>query len=339
MPRVSALLSRRFRDLDKQPERITRSHVGPADLIAYPATATVDNLGEPHPSRYSGFVRQIFVIAASALLLCASSASADVIHLHNGRTMEGKVVKTKRGQITLKVPGGMLTIPASTVKRIERRRTPHEEYARRARRVDMSDARQVEALATLASSRGLGEQAKHLRALAMGLVLEKKVARIRGRARAQEYLDLYQWARNLGYSDEVQRWLLDEALEIDPEHASSLRALRRMVESQEARVVSRHELARRDRKRPKAKQANEAAEAEKAAEAKQVAELEAQLADQKTKSEDLKKRLEELEKTHDNRRRRRRRSRFRGQQTVLVEGAPGIWVRRVVLPGEECKPR
>ena len=61
--------------------------------------------------------------------LFAGTASADILHLNNGRTMEGKVLGQKKGIVHLKVPGGSLHIPLKTVKRIEKRITPQQEYA------------------------------------------------------------------------------------------------------------------------------------------------------------------------------------------------------------------
>src|SRR5690606_4493965 len=126
-----------------------------------------------------------------------------------------KVVDERRGAVHLEVPGGRVVLPATSVERIERRDTPQEEYGERARGTDMNDPAAVDALAAWAGERGLGDQAEHLRALARGLRLERRVAAVRGSRHAQDWVDVYQWSRAEGASLEVQRWLVEQASALD----------------------------------------------------------------------------------------------------------------------------
>ncbi|RMG06801.1 MAG: hypothetical protein D6731_24965 [Planctomycetota bacterium] len=153
------------------------------------------------------------------------AARADVVHLRNGRTLEGKIVGGTREELRLEVPGGSIVLPREVVARIERRASPTEEYARRARRVDPGDPRALEALAFWAAGRGLGEQALQLRAHARGLRLERRVARARRSGRARDFLAVHTWARRAGCSEIVQAWLLEQALARDPANAAALDAL------------------------------------------------------------------------------------------------------------------
>ena len=74
------------------------------------------------------------LLSLSLVLALGSLAAGDVLHLNNGRRLEGRVVSQRAGSISLEVRGGVLQIPASMVRRVERKQTPREEYAARARR-------------------------------------------------------------------------------------------------------------------------------------------------------------------------------------------------------------
>jgi hypothetical protein len=254
-------------------------------------------------------------------LALTALAHADVIHLNNGRTMEGKVLKAHRGMVTLKVPGGTLVIPQSTVKRIEKRKTPQEEYGERARRTDMTNPRALDTLAHWASSRGLGEQAQNLRAQARGIRLQQRVDGVRDSRFAQDYLEVFRWAKGQGYSKEVQRWLLDKALELEPEHPGAAGALSRIVQAEEARA-----LAKREREAIPAKEPQEDRDG------KELDELRSQLEKQKQVSADLRERLDTLERDDAQRRRsaivRRRRRRARGYGADLFTIQNHVVVRR-----------
>jgi len=167
--------------------------------------------------------RLIFVFAS--LLALPSFASADVIHLSNGRTLEGKVVSTTPTHIRLRVAGGQLQLPRKRVARIETRRPASEDYAERAAKTDMDDPKQVSQLADWASARNLGAQARQLRDLARGLQLEKRIARAKAGDKASVYYDTYAWAKVQGFSPQIQRYLLTELLERWPEHPTAQRAL------------------------------------------------------------------------------------------------------------------
>jgi hypothetical protein len=251
------------------------------------------------------------VFALISVLVWPALASADVIHLTNGRTMEGQVLKTEKGVIHLKVPGGRLAIPASTVKRVEQRRTPQEEYATRARRVNTSNPRELRRLAHWASSRGLGEQALQLRAQAKGLELDARVNAVRSAVRADPFLDLYHWARDQRHSVEVQRWLLKEALKRNPKHIASRVALQALDAAQE-RLARRRAQPNVAPPEPEDK----------------IVSLEAKLNEQKSEAAKLRARLAALEEearqrecdatrlAENLRRRRRVRRRTRGRRTA-----------------------
>jgi hypothetical protein len=151
------------------------------------------------------------------VVLAASSATvqADVIHLANGRNFEGQIVRRDARMTTIEVEGGRLSIPNDEIARIEDRSAPHEEFGELAATTDMSDAQQVESLSVWASSRGLSDHSRHLEEMAIGIRLESRVARAQERGRAQDFVDVFFWARAQHMSPLVQGWLLDQARAID----------------------------------------------------------------------------------------------------------------------------
>src|SRR5688500_394862 len=232
-----------------------------------------------------------FRLVASVVLL-AAPAHADVVHLMNGRLIEGRVIETRGGSVCIEVNGGRITLPAHTVDYIEETATPEDEYASHARRTNMSDPEAVARPAQWASARGLGDQAQHLRELSLGLDREKRVARARRNKSAVEWVDTYQWSKDAGLSPEVQRWLLDQASEADPVHPA-VRAATREREVAEA---------------PPAPPAPAAPPAQQAAQDDQrVAQLERELKQRELDERALKERVDQLER--DRRLTRRRRNR------------------------------
>lgn len=259
-------------------------------------------------------MRTVFVTIGLGVILAGAPALADVVHLNNGRRIEGKVVDERRGAVHLEVPGGRVVLPASSIDRIERRETPQEEYGARARATDMHDPDAVDGLAAWASGRGLGDQAEHLRALASGLRLERRVDALRGTPYAQDWVDLYTWSRQAGASLEVQRWLVERAAALDREHPA-VRAAGRAVEFDAAMSDSGAQApppAAPPRRAPR--RSAEGAQQEAA----RVAHLEAELAQRELEERALRERLTQAEQQ----RRRRVRRRRAGPPLVLPVPAP-----------------
>jgi hypothetical protein len=246
--------------------------------------------------------RATLTLAFALLLALPGFARADVIHLSNGRTLEGKVVSTTPTHIRLRVAGGQFELPRHRVARVETRRPASEDYAERARKTDMDDPRQVKELADWASARNLGARARQLRGLARGLQLEKRIARAKAGHKASAYYDTYAWAKVQGFSPEIQRYLLDELLSRWPQHRPAQRALAALEEAlrpkptpaEEEQTALREKLAR---------QAAEAAQLKK-----RVQELE----ESQRKAEEARQR--EAQARRRARRRRGRRARQRNGQ-------------------------
>jgi len=265
------------------------------------------------------------LLALSLVLTLGGLAAADVLHLNNGRRLEGRVVSQRAGSISLEVRGGVLQVPSSMVRRIERKQTPSEEYAQRARRTDMSDTAEVEALAHWASRRGLGKRAKELRRLANGQRLEAKVAAAKASQRPHDFYEAQEWARLRGFSPEVQRYLLEEALKLDSKYMPAQRALATL--DREAQADEEEQEQERD---PRALPTAEAAAdlRPRPQKQKRVAELERRLSEQQSQTEALRKRLQQLEERRNQQSRFNRITRLRLRRARRRGGCakPGIYV-------------
>jgi hypothetical protein len=285
---------------------------------------------------------KLSTIVFVSLTLLPSLAAADVLHLKNGRTLEGRVMAERNGQIILGVRGGTFHVPRATVRRVERSSTASELYALRLRSTDMSSPGDVEALSEWASRRGLGTQARQLRRLANGQRLEQRVSQARKEKDAGAFLQTYHWAQTHGFRPDVLRYLLEEALKLNPSLEPARRSLRSLgphkVRPEPGKVNKRIQPQRTpEPKRPTPAEAD----------AERQSELERRLAEQKSEAEALRKRLAQLEReetarlkrTRLDRRRRRARAR-RGRR------APGLYFGPYLLepatkspPGKGSPPR
>lgn len=267
--------------------------------------------------------------ALAALLLAASAVQADVVHLVNGRRIEGRVVARTAEGLQLEVAGGQIHVPAAQVARVEERLAPQDELAVRVRNADMGDPDVVARLAVWASQRGLGLEARQLEAQADGLRLERKVAEARARADAIGWLDVLAWARERRLSTEVRVWLADRAVAANPRNRAAW----------EARDLALREQAEAARPKPPAARPDPAGPARPAPPApaedreadERVAALERQLAEQEAEAEALRERVGELERRRPIVARRRRQ---RTQPQV-----PGLWVGPQVEAPCDAPPR
>lgn len=93
---------------------------------------------------------KIAISAIAAAALAAIPASADIIKLKNGETLEGVVVSRDKGYITILVPSGEMGLDASFVDSIDTEKGPRTkedlaklQEASRARSEDANSAREA----------------------------------------------------------------------------------------------------------------------------------------------------------------------------------------------------
>lgn len=190
---------------------------------------------------------------AFALALFVPPALADVIHLKNGRTIEGRVLARTEKEVRIKTAHGVMVLPMVTVERVQAQVTPEEELGDRAVDTDMNDPAAIEALALWASSRGLGDASRDLLALSRGLRLEQLVARAQRLDDPGAFLQAFHWGRTNEVSDEVLDWLLDQASARagagDPAVAAAYHSRREDLAARAREEARREELRRRPRYR------------------------------------------------------------------------------------------
>ncbi len=132
----------------------------------------------------------LFAILVGLLLLALAPASADVIHLSDGRKLEGEIVKETEDSIILKMQYGTLTIERDEIQEIERRVTPWQEYARKAALLANSDAKGHFELALWCKEKGLRKE--------MTAELKKVIAALPDHEEARKLL---------GYVKSADKWV------------------------------------------------------------------------------------------------------------------------------------
>ena len=99
----------------------------------------------------------ILVLAGCVL---TQAASADEVFLKSGGRLSGRIVSRTATTVEVDVGAGRISVPASSVLRIEEGRSALQEYEERAGRVPAGDANAWVALGEWASAQGLGSQAR-----------------------------------------------------------------------------------------------------------------------------------------------------------------------------------
>lgn len=117
----------------------------------------------PERRRNRSRTRSSWAAVIGALLGCAAGAGADVLHLRNGGTVEGRVLSREEGRYEVRTLVGIVRVPAEVVERVENAETPFDEYDRRVAELPDTAADHV-ALAAWCQERGLrAERIAHLR--------------------------------------------------------------------------------------------------------------------------------------------------------------------------------
>ena len=98
------------------------------------------------------------LVLAAALL--SSATEADEIFLKSGGQLSGRIVTRTADKVEIDVGAGRVTVPASSVVRIEEGRSALQDYEERAHAIAPGDALAWVALGEWASSKGLGTQAR-----------------------------------------------------------------------------------------------------------------------------------------------------------------------------------
>jgi len=84
------------------------------------------------------FTRSLYVLATTFAL--TGVASADIVHLKDGRKVEGEVVEKSATKVVVKTKFGLSEFATADVDRVEAKNTPEQELAARLAKADAADA-------------------------------------------------------------------------------------------------------------------------------------------------------------------------------------------------------
>ncbi len=161
-------------------------------------------------------MRRRTLLALFVVALAAAGARADTVYLRNGSVIEGTAIDTgAEWQVHLRL--GVVSLEKGQVLRVERRKSVAIQYLERSLRLDTTRPVEVLRFARWCEANGLDRAAGELREVARGEVLEQKVAAAE-QGSARTFLDLALWASAEGYGERVYRYLVEKAIEVDPNY-------------------------------------------------------------------------------------------------------------------------
>ena len=100
------------------------------------------------------------VIVAFLLLLVPALAGADDVILKGGGKVSGRILSRTDTAVEVDIGAGIITVPMTSVVRIDQKRSALDDYYERAQAVRADDAAGWLQLGKWASSQGLGTQAR-----------------------------------------------------------------------------------------------------------------------------------------------------------------------------------
>lgn len=163
--------------------------------------------------------------AAFLLLAAASGAWADTVHLRNGSSLQGRVIR-KGDQVLVEMDFGTVAVAASEVLRIDSDLSPIQEFEERRREISPNDPDALVALALWARERELDSRARELLEKALALAPDHEGAR-----------------RALGFRLHEGRWLSDEQYFAETGRVKFRGA---WIPREEAEKIEREEAEQRD---------------------------------------------------------------------------------------------
>lgn len=181
------------------------------------------------------------------LTLLGGAASADDVHLKNGRKFEGVIAETTETQVRIRMQGGVVSLPKSQVLRVESKDSDLSGYLRRKealRRSPDTRAQDWLELARWAKAQGLEQGARE--AALMAAELDPKLEGVATLLRGYRYTYDEQLGRWISYEESMRRrgFVFTQGAWISREELAERARLHREAEEQAARI---REAARAER--------------------------------------------------------------------------------------------
>jgi hypothetical protein len=195
-------------------------------------------------------------ICLSFVLLLAASAAelaADDVYLANGRSFKGVVAETSETQVHIQIAGGVVSLPASQVLRVDKAESSLGEYL--ARRSELERKPEVTAadwlaLARWARSRGLdhGVREAALKAAALDPQLEGLAPLLRSLGfvydeQIDRYVSYDDFMVRRGFVQSGGLWITKAENDLNRQRAEAELALRRAAQQEAARQAREERLA------------------------------------------------------------------------------------------------
>jgi len=180
-------------------------------------------------------------VALAGFSLLAGRVDADVVHLKDGATIEGRAVE-RGGSVEVQKDLGTVTVSRKDVAWIERRPVVRDVYAARLAALPAGDAQAARRLAAWAAGEGLQPEARALLDRADQADVDARLARVAPGDAAGTYA-VTRWARARGMAPALIKQILEMVIAADPDHQAAREELGH--ERFRGAWLSRDEVARR----------------------------------------------------------------------------------------------
>jgi hypothetical protein len=158
-------------------------------------------------------------VAIIAVFLLSAGAYADVVHLTDGSTIEGKVTE-EDGKIKIEQKQGYILIAKHLVERIEKGPTKDELLKEKLAKIDRKDSQALREVAKWCKEVGLADEAREIEKEAMRTALNQKWETV-SHTDAKAVLEFATWCKIEGYDSDTVEHFLYVVISIDPDHAGA----------------------------------------------------------------------------------------------------------------------
>jgi DNA repair exonuclease SbcCD ATPase subunit len=156
------------------------------------------------------------VMISIVVLVLATGAHADIVHLKDGSTIEGKVSE-EDGKIKIELKQGCVLIARDLVSRVEKMPTKEELLKEKLSNIDGKDAEALKGVAKWCKEVGLYQEARDIEKEAMQIALARKWESV-SHTDAKAVFELATWCKIEGYDQDTVEHFLYIVIGIEPDH-------------------------------------------------------------------------------------------------------------------------